>query len=468
MRRKDIDFAAADPALLVSIAEDAETLMGAMHSGTGAIGQLLANSAVMVEDGTISANCLEALGFLLSEMGRHGCRAHDAGGFLPPRNHRLHAPSGSAVARQAATTAQAVVSPYQPWLSSTATENASHNFTKPTAHRKAGNRAGLHLQARPMKKQIRLSEASQSANPCHAKVSALVKSFTRAAQSKSTTRSYALDVRHFRAQGNKIPATAEQVAQYLATFAGVLAVATLQHRLIAIHCAHTDKGLESPVKDKLVKRTMQGIRRSVGVAKKQARALVKDDLLEILVAVAKQKPLKAARDKALLLIGFAGAFRRSELVALRIEDIMPHAHGLELNIVRSKTDQEGQGRTVFVPMARSEERCPVKALQAWLELASIGEGPLFRAVNRHGLVVKPAALTPQSVALIVKAAVGKSKGADAARLVSGHSLRAGFVTEAATVGMQTSAIMGQTGHKSLDMLMRYVRPVQKRQIQSLL
>jgi integrase len=198
-------------------------------------------------------------------------------------------------------------------------------------------------------------------------------------------------------------------------------------------------------------------------------ALVKDDVLELLVQVARQKPLKAARDKALLLVGFAGAFRRSELVALRVEDIMPHAHGLELLIRRSKTDQDGQGRTVFIPLARSAERCPVQALRHWLELAGIGEGPLFRPLNRHDqLVGVGLALTSQSVALVVKNAVRSAKGMDAARLVSAHSLRAGFVTEAAVVGMQNSAIMGQTGHKSLEMLMRYVRPVQKRQIQSLL
>ena len=298
--------------------------------------------------------------------------------------------------------------------------------------------------------------------------SKLVNSYTKAAQSASTGRSYAQDVQHFKANGGKVPATPQMVAEYLAKFGGVLAVSTLSHRLIAIHRAHTDKGLESPVNNRLVKRTMQGIRRTFGVAQKRARALVKDDLLELLVMVAKQKPLKAARDKALLLLGFAGAFRRSELVALRMEDITPHAHGIELLIRRSKTDQEGEGRMVFVPLATSEERCPVKALDRWLELAGIGEGPLFRQINRHDRVVTDQALTPQSVALIVKSAVGKSKGVDAAKLVSGHSLRAGFVTEAAMVGMQTSAIMGQTGHKSLEMVYRYVRPVQKRQIQSLL
>lgn len=296
----------------------------------------------------------------------------------------------------------------------------------------------------------------------------LVKKYAQAAQSKSTRRSYAQDIRHFKANGGKIPATPEVLAEYLANFAGVLSVATLQHRLIAIHQVHSDRGFESPVKDRLVKRTMQGIRRTFGVAQRRVRALVKDDLLELLVMVAKQNPMKAARDKAILLLGFAGAFRRSELVALTMEDITPHAHGMELLIRRSKTDQEGEGRTVFVPLAKSEDRCPVKALQIWLEMAGIGVGPLFRQVSRHDQLVNDKALTPQSVALIVKAAVTSTKGLEAAKSVSGHSLRAGFVTEAAAIGMQAATIMGQTGHRSLEMVFRYTRPAQKRQIQSLL
>jgi integrase len=298
--------------------------------------------------------------------------------------------------------------------------------------------------------------------------SARVSSFTQAAQSESTSRSYAQDIRHFTSNGGKIPATPQMVAEYLAKFAQVLSAATLAHRVIAIHRAHADRGLVSPTKDRLVKRTMQGIRRTVGVAQRRVRALVKDDLLELVVMVETQKPLKAARDKALLLLGFAGAFRRSELVALTVEDITPHAPGLEFRLKKSKTDQEGEGRMVFVPLAKSEERCPVKALQRWLELAGIGDGPLFRSVNRHDRVARDQAVSPQSVALVVKSAMGRAKGVEAARSVSGHSLRAGFVTEAAMVGLQTSAIMGQTGHKSIEMVFRYVRPVQKRQIQSLL
>ncbi|MDP2035198.1 MAG: site-specific integrase [Polaromonas sp.] len=319
-----------------------------------------------------------------------------------------------------------------------------------------------------MKNKLTQANSAHHSGSTTAKSSALVKSYTKAAQSASTRRSYAQDIKHFKAYGGKVPCGPETVAEYMATFAGVLAVSTLGHRLIAIHKAHIDKGLVSPVGDKLVKRTMQGIRRTFGVKQRQVQALMKDDLVELLVTVAKQKPMKSARDKAMLLLGFAGAFRRSELVALRVEDITPHAHGIELLIRRSKTDQEGEGRTVFVPLAKSEERCPVKALEKWLEIAGIGEGPLFRPLNRHDRLVTDKALTPQSVALVVKSAVGKSRGLDAAKNVAGHSLRAGFVTEAAGVGLQTSAIMGQTGHKSLEMVFRYVRASQKRQIPSLL
>ncbi|RZI43849.1 site-specific integrase [Herbaspirillum sp. HC18] len=257
------------------------------------------------------------------------------------------------------------------------------------------------------------------------------------------------------------------IAEYLATFAGNTAVATLQHRLIAIHRAHTDQGFPSPVMDRLVKRTMQGIRRTFGTAQRQVRALVKDDLLEMMVHVEQQKPLKAARDKALLLVGFAGAFRRSELVALTCEDLTHYDNGIELLLRRSKTDQEGIGRTVFIPYAKGS-RCPVKALNSWLELAGITEGPLFRQISRHDKLVGDKALTPQSVALVVKASVRRMSGDEAAKAVAGHSLRAGYCTEAAIAGLALFQIREQTGHRSDVTLARYIRPVAKRKIPSLL
>jgi integrase len=298
-------------------------------------------------------------------------------------------------------------------------------------------------------------------------VSASASMYAAAAQSRATKRSYEADLSHFKRHGGTIPATPEMVADYLAACAGTTAVATLQHRLIAIHRAHTDKQLPSPVMDRLVKQTMQGIRRTFGTTQRRVKALVKDDLLELMVLVDKQKPMRAARDKALILIGFAGAFRRSELVAVKVEDITYFENGIELLIRRSKTDQEGAGRVVFIPHAKGS-RCPAKALKEWILLAGIETGPLFRPINRHDQVVSCKALTGQSVALIVKSAVREMSGAEAARFVSGHSLRAGYCTEAAIVGLQPYQIREQTGHKSDVTLARYIRPVAKRKIPSLL
>jgi len=317
------------------------------------------------------------------------------------------------------------------------------------------------------KRSNKNTHAQETLKAAQATPSKLVASYAAAAQSSATTRSYDADIRHFKQYGGSIPATSTMVAEYLANFAGILAISTLQHRLIAIHRAHTDVGLTSPVMDSLVKRTMQGIRRTLGTKQRQVTALVKDDLLEMMVHVERQRPMKAARDKALLLVGFSGAFRRSELVALRCEDITYFESGVELMIRRSKTDQEGAGRAVFIPHARGS-RCPVKALINWLSQAGIVRGPLFRAINRHDQVVGDKALSPQSVALIVKSSVRVMAGEEAAKAVAGHSLRAGYCTEAATVGLQPYQIREQTGHKSDVTLARYIRPVAKRNIPSLL
>jgi integrase len=300
-----------------------------------------------------------------------------------------------------------------------------------------------------------------------AQPSSLVASYSAAAQSNATIRSYNADIRHFKQHGGTIPATPTMVAEYLAFFAGTLAVATLQHRLIAIHRAHTDQGLPSPTTTNMVKRTMQGIRRTFGVKQRRVTALVKDDLLEMMVHIDKQMPMRAARDKALILVGFAGAFRRSELVGLQYEDVAQFDSGIELLLRRSKTDQEGAGRTVFIPCARGS-RCPVGALKRWLNLAGIVHGPLFRPINRHDQVVGRNALTPQSVALIVKASMRMTRGDDAATMVAGHSLRAGYCTEAATTGLQPYQIREQTGHKSDVTLARYIRPVARRKVPGLL
>ncbi|MGJ7558425.1 hypothetical protein ACSFBI_30940 [Variovorax sp. RB3P1] len=154
---------------------------------------------------------------------------------------------------------------------------------------------------------------------------------------------------------------------------------------------------------------------------------MKTDLLEMLVMVNRKKPLKAARDRAFLLIGFAGALRLSELVAIQCADITRFEAGMEVNLPRSKTDQEGVGRTVWIPHAKDSQRCRVAALEQWLALSVIDRGPVFRWVSRQGNLVGTNGLTSQSVALVVKRSVTRVHGTAATKAVSGHSLRAGLL-----------------------------------------
>jgi integrase len=201
-------------------------------------------------------------------------------------------------------------------------------------------------------------------------VALTVDDLTAAAQSASTKKTYASAVRHFLQNGGAIPCSDKTLAAYLAALSSTHKVASLELRVIAIHNAHTSAGFASPAMSPLVKRTMAGIRRTLGTAQRRVKALVRDDLLEALVLSDTQMPVKAVRDRSLLLLGFAGAFRRSELVSLKVEDLTEHESGIDVLLRRSKTDQNGEGRTVFIPYAKGE-RCPIKALKAWQELAGI-------------------------------------------------------------------------------------------------
>lgn len=295
--------------------------------------------------------------------------------------------------------------------------------------------------------------------------SGIAEQFIAASQSAATKRAYASDLRHFFANGGGIPASPKVLAEYLAAFAATLSAATLERRVTAIHKSHLEKNIKSPAQSEMVKRVMQGIRRTYGKMQRQVAPLVKDDLLSALVMVNQQSPMKAARDRALLLVGFASAMRRSELVAVKVEHITQLPSGVEIFLPCSKTDQDRNGRTVFIPHANDESRCPVSALNEWLEISGITEGFVFRAVTRHDRVVRTG-LSAQSVALVVKASVARAGGD--AKKASGHSLRAGYCTSAAEKGLQPWQIREQTGHKSDVTLAKYIRPVARRKIPSLL
>ena len=277
-----------------------------------------------------------------------------------------------------------------------------------------------------------------------------VRQYLAATLSPNTQKAYQKDIAHFLSNGGKIPATPTCVASYLATYAQTLSVATLNRRIVTIGWAHALQGYDSPTKSALVVATLRGIRRVNGSAQRQAAPLVKQDIAKV---VQRLTGLKGMRDKALLLIGFAGAFRRSELVALRAEDVSFVKEGIIINLRRSKTDQNGQGRKIAIPYVKAKH-CPVRALKTWLTKSGIQNGALFRRINRYQQIMDQG-LTAQSVSLIIKQRV-TAAGLDAATY-SGHSLRAGLVTSAAQKGVQSWKIRQQTDHKSDQMLQRYIR-----------
>jgi integrase len=249
-----------------------------------------------------------------------------------------------------------------------------------------------------------------------------------------------------------LPAQPAAVAAYVTARAGDgLAFASIRLALAAIGQAHKLHGLDTPTASATVQAIVRGIARTHGTAQRQVAPLLPAELRQVGAALGDSAG--DVRDRALLLLGFGGAFRRSELVALDVADVTPNAGGVEITIRRSKTDQTGAGRVVAVPFGSSADVCPVRALQAWIALAG-GAGALFRSVDRHGNV-SAARLTGGSVARIVKARCA-AVGLDAPRY-SGHSLRAGLATAAALAGRSDRAIMQQTGHRSRAMVDRYVR-----------
>ena len=276
-----------------------------------------------------------------------------------------------------------------------------------------------------------------------------------ASQARNTRRAYASGLRHFQAwcEGRgleALPAAPQTVALYFADHAGTLKVSTLQQRLSAIAGVHKLKGLDSPTRHAAVTTVWSGIKRTHGTAQQGKAPVLGTDLRAMLAAL--PGSLTGIRDRALLLVGFGGAFRRSELVALDWSDIEETAEGLVVTLKRSKTDQEGEGAKVGIPRGRTSDTCPDAALRAWKE-ASGGEGPVFRSLTRHGRI--GGRLSDKGVAIVVKRAAASAR-LDPSRF-SGHSLRAGLATSAAAAGASERAIGNQTRHKSLKVLRGYIR-----------
>jgi integrase len=291
------------------------------------------------------------------------------------------------------------------------------------------------------------------------------RTYVTAAKAENTLRAYRSDWREFESWAahvglQALPATPETVALYIADLAEVAKASTIARRLTSIAEGHRAAKQPSPTEDPAVVAVWDGIRRVHGSAVENAEP-IRVPLLARMIAALPQAPntdlappLASLRDKALLLVGFAGALRRSELAALDYEDLRWVTEGLVVTIRRSKTDQEGSGRRVGIPYGSNPDTCPVRAADAWCQAARIDAGRLFRPVNRGGRL-SGTQLSAAAVNRIVQRAVART-GTDPTPY-SAHSLRAGLATAAAEAGVDERSIMAQTGHKSVTVARGYIR-----------
>jgi site-specific recombinase XerD len=248
-----------------------------------------------------------------------------------------------------------------------------------------------------------------------------------------------------------LPSSPQTVAAFLAGEANRgIRPATIARRLAAIRYAHKLAGHPSLTASETVKATLRGIKRTIRTAPKRKAPATSDKI--VAMAMSTGTGPRGLRDRALLLLGFAGAFRRSELVAVDVGDLQFCDGGLRVKIRHSKTDQEGQGTTVAI--VPGTFACPVKATRDWIKCAQIVGGPLFRPISKTGRVL-PRRLSDRAAAEIVKASA-RRVGLNAEEY-SGHSLRAGFLTSAARQGASIFKMMDVSRHKSVETLRGYVR-----------
>jgi integrase len=274
-------------------------------------------------------------------------------------------------------------------------------------------------------------------------------------RAEATERAYAADWRDFAAFASRIgrnrhPAEPETLALYVADLArrGQKS-ATIERKLAAIAVYHRAAGHVSPTEHDIVRAVVRGLRRQLGVGQQQKTALELDPLRVVIAQI--PGDTRGRRDRALLLLGWAGALRRSELAALRVDDLRFEPEGVVARLRRSKTDQEAVGDAVAIPFGAEEATCPVRALRSWLDLSG-GGGSVFRRIDRHGNI--GVSLTPTAIATIVRErAVSAGIDGDFA----GHSLRAGFATTAARAGRTEAAIMRHGRWKSVQVARRYIR-----------
>ena len=283
----------------------------------------------------------------------------------------------------------------------------------------------------------------------------------KSSKANNTLRAYKSDFKDFgifcaKHGFNSLPSEPKIVSLYLTHLSKNLKISTLRRRLVSISMVHKLKGHYLDVKHPIIIENIMGIRRTKGSIQKGKKPLLINNLKAIINIINEQKidEIKKYRDKAIVLIGFGGGFRRSEIISIDYEDLEFVPEGLKITVKRSKTDQFGEGMNKGLPYFRNETYCPVINLKKWLELSNIKSGAIFRRFSK-GLSITDSRLTDQSVALIIKNYLNLA-GIESSNY-SGHSLRSGFATVAADSGADERSIMAMTGHKTTQMVRRYIR-----------
>jgi len=286
----------------------------------------------------------------------------------------------------------------------------------------------------------------------------------QSSKANNTVRAYKSDFNDFRlfcAQNGfkALPSEPKIVSLYLTHLSTKnIKMSTLKRRLVSISVIHRLKGQYLDTKHPSIIENIMGIKRRKGSIQKGKKPLLINDLKQIINVIDKDKDkeeeIKKFRDRSILLIGFSGGFRRNEIISLDYDDLDFVTEGLKINLKRSKTDQFGEGSVKGLPYFDNSQYCPVISLKKWIEVSNIGSGPLFRRFSK-GSKLTENRLTDQTVALLIKKYL-KLAGIES-KNYSGHSLRSGFATSAAESGADERSIMAMTGHKSTEMVRRYIK-----------
>ena len=281
-------------------------------------------------------------------------------------------------------------------------------------------------------------------------------------KAKNTVRAYNSDFNDFTLfcikNGFKsLPSEPKIVSLYLTHLSSNNAkISTLKRRLVSIGVIHKLKGLYLDTKHPSIIENIMGIKRRKGSIQKGKKPLLINNLKKLINVIDEQDKveIKKFRDRSIILIGFSGGFRRNEIVSLDYEDLDFVTEGLKINLRRSKTDQFGEGSMKALPYFDNSQYCPVLSIQKWLNASKITSGPLFRRLSKASKLSENR-LTDQTVALLIKEYL-ELAGIDS-KNYSGHSLRSGFATSAAEAGVEERSIMAMTGHKSSEMVRRYIK-----------